>query len=229
MTDTNVMTEFLSQLGTLADEPTTYWDNYETSASSNIPLNPGLYVLTVPQVGPDFKPGKTKADKDGKEFFQYEMDNVKVAFPSEAANKKVRFLKMSVKKSPIRSGSLAGDLVVQSGVNAQPANAQQWLAIMPQLANREFGVEMDLRLYDSEAKKTIYNKSSEFPKNPDGSFKTRFVYQKDVLVQNPEQEAELVRIKKENGAGASTIKVLYAANNLVRILAPGDVRKLRAA
>ena len=86
----NVMSDFLSQLGTLADEPTTYWDNYETQSTPNLPLNPGLYVVTVPAVGENFKPGKTRPDKEGKEYFQYEMSPV-VSYPEASKGKVLKF------------------------------------------------------------------------------------------------------------------------------------------
>jgi hypothetical protein len=228
MADTNVLQDFLSQLGTLSDEPTSYWENYETSATPNIPLDPGLYVLRIPAVGNDFKPGKTRPDKDNKVHFQYELDNVPVVVP-EGVNRKVKYLKTSVKRSPFRSGSLAGDLVLHTGSGLQPKNNQEWLGAMPQLAGQEFGVELELQVYDSEAKKPVYNKAAELLKNADGSYKTRYVYKNGTLIQNPEDEAKAVKDKKENAPGSTAIKVLYASNQLVRILNPEEVRKLRGA
>ncbi len=229
MATANVMQDFLSQLGTLADEPTNYWEGYETSSQPSIPLNPGLYVLQVPAIGDDFKPGKTRPNNDNKQFFQMEMDNVRVTYPESVAGRKVRFLKMSVRKSPFRQGSLAGDLVLATGMDAQPVNAQQWLGLMPNFVGQEFGVELDLQVYDSAAKKPVFKKSTEIPKNADGSYKTRFVYKNDVLLNNPEQEAAAVTLKNEGGPGASSVKILYANNQLVRILSAEEVRKLRAA
>jgi hypothetical protein len=224
----NVMTDFLSQLGTLADEPTTYWDNYETQSTPNLPLNPGYYVVTVPAIGENFKPGKTRPDKDGKEYFQYEMSPV-VSFPEASAGKVLKFQRFSVKKSLYRSGSLAGDLIMATGIDAKPANAQGWLAAMPELAGQEFGVEVELQVYDSEAKKVVFDKSTAMLKNADGSFKTRYVYKNGALIQNADQEAEAVKLKNDGGPGAQGIKVLYANNRLIRILPAAEVRKLRAA
>jgi hypothetical protein len=136
---------------------------------------------------------------------------------------------MSINKSAYRQGSLAGDLVLATGLDVQPMNASQWLGIMPNFVGQEFGVELDLQVYDSVAKKAVYKKSTEIPKNADGSYKTRFVYKGGVLLNNPEQEAAAVTLKNEGGPGANDIKILYANNQLVRIISADEVRKLRAA
>lgn len=216
----------MSQLGTLADEPTSYWDNYETQSQPAGPLAPGVYVLTIPSVGDDFKPGKTRPDKDKKEYFQFEM-NPTVAHPAEVKGKQLKFQRFSIKKSPYRSGSLAGDLIVSTGTDLQPKTNSEWLGAMPSLVGKEFGVELDLQVYDSEAKKVVFAKSTDMLKNADGSIKTRYVYKGNILLQNPEQEAETVKLKADNAPGSTNIKVLYANNRLIRILPADDARKLR--
>lgn len=221
------MQNFMSELGTLADEPTPYWDHYETSAQPQGPLDPGLYVLTVPQVGDDFKPGKTRPDASGKSYFQYEMNPI-VSFPADQKGKQLKFQRFSVKKSPIRSGSLAGDLIVTTGVDAQPKTASEWLGTMPSLVGQEFGVQLDLNVWDKDAGKSLYDSSAAMPKDANGKIKTRFVFKNGVQIQNPEDERKAVELKNAGGPEAAGIKVLYANNRLVRILPADEVRKLRA-
>jgi hypothetical protein len=222
------LTDFASKLGTLAEDPTNYWDDYELASKPQVPLEPGMYVVQVPMLGDTFKPGGTKADKDGKQHFQLEMDPV-VTYPVADAGRVLKFVRLSVKKSEYRSGSLAGDLVMVTGIGAQPRSNQEWLSTLPMLQGQEFGVEVDLRVWDKDLGKEIYGKKGgPFPM-VDGKTKTRFVYNKGVLLMDPEKEAEALKVRDAGGPAAAAIKVLYANNNIVRIMKADDVKALRKA
>lgn len=221
-------TDFMSKLGTLAEEPSNYWDNYETAGKPQLPLEPGLYVVRIPNIDEGFSPGATKPDKEGKSYFQFEMDPI-VTYPDADAGRVLKFVRLSIKKSQYRSGSLAGDLLVATGVGAQPRTNLEWFQTMPMLQGQEFGVEVDLRVWDKDAGKELYGKSAAIPKNADGTSKTRFVFKQGVLLTKPEDEAEALKIRDAGGPAASAIKVLYANNNIVRIMPADEVKKLRKA
>lgn len=211
----------LSGLDIQQEAPTDYWDNYDVPTANTVPpLLKGEYIFRVPDVGDDFKAGVTK-DK----FFCYELNPTVVVGPAgRGEGKQLKYVRRSVKKYSNRQGSQAGDLIIGCGLDLKPRTTEEWAAVGPMLAGREFGAVVDLRVYDKGQNKELFKSQDELHKRKDGGPKLRYVLLPDntlITKDDPEEERRLEEeaLKPENGGRA-----IWANAQITKIVPASEIR-----
>lgn len=201
-----------------SEEPTDYWAKYEQQGqkSNKGPLPQGRYTFRVPEPGEDFYPDEQKPNQQKPVTF---IMHLTVVGPSEYAGRQIRFVRFATAKQPWRDGSMAGDLLLACGLSATPKTPDEWFSIAPFLAGKTFDADVDMSVYDKDARQTIWKRSADLPTRKDGSPMTVIVLRNDgTPVQDtgdPVEQRQLEEAAIEAGG-----KKLFANNDVKRVYPP---------
>ena len=158
----------------------------------------GRYTLQFPEV---VKVGAWPASDRGPGSIELKMDTVQVIDPGgEGDGLEMRYIAVSTRRIGGANASSATDLLLRTGYNPLPRNAEEWQYAAQSLSNarvegvycdwecrapkatdeqriREFLKAKGVSVTDARAKKVLIRGMSRFPKNEDGTFQSRLHYE----------------------------------------------------
>lgn len=200
-----------------SEQPTEYWNNYEEAGQKKGgkgPVPAGRYTLRIPEPGEGFRPAEKKGDNDAVTF----LIDLDVVAPAEFAGRQIRFARFSNQAPAWREGSMAGDLLKACRIEAKPRTPDEWFSIAPFLAGKTFDADVDLSMYDSTTRQSVYKRAADFPKRADGSPMTILVLHADGTPVLPREGESLEQQRaKEEAAVAAGGRKLFANNDIKRV------------
>ncbi len=200
------------------EEPTDYWDKYEQQGqkATRGPLPKGRYTFRVPEPGENFYPQEQKPKENKPVTF---IMHLAVVAPVEYAGREIRYVRFSTSKQPWRDGSMAGDLLLACGNSATPKTAEDWFAIAPFLSGKLFDADVDMSVYDKDARTTLWKRAEDLPPRKDGSPMTVIVLRPDgTPVQDCGDPVQQRLV--EDAVIAAGGRKLFANNDVKRVYPP---------